>query len=202
MINFGRHFSEKDMQMAKNYRNICLSSLVAKKCKSESWVTLSTSLVSQMVNRLSTMREIWVRSLGREDPLEKEMAIHSSTIAWKIPWTEEPGRLQSMGSQRVRHDWATSLLHHFIPARMAIIKRSDNSKSWWRHKGIRTLWVRIGNSTVTWNTVTQFFKMLNIKLQHDLPFPLLGIYQEEWKCTSTHKHTLIFTAALFMVDKI
>ena len=53
---------------------------------------------------LSTMRETWVRSLGREDPLEKEMAIYSSTIAWKIPWTEEPGRLQSMGSQRVGHD--------------------------------------------------------------------------------------------------
>ena len=57
-----------------------------------------------MVKRLSTMREIWVQSLGWEDPLEKEMAIHSSTIAWKIPWTEEPGRLQSKGSQRVRHN--------------------------------------------------------------------------------------------------
>ena len=60
--------------------------------------------VAQTVKRLSTMRETWVRSLGREDPLEKEMAIHSSAIAWKIPWTEEPGRLQSMGSQRVGHD--------------------------------------------------------------------------------------------------
>ena len=59
------------------------------------------SLVAQMVKRLSTMWETWVRALGWEDPLEKEMAIHSSTIAWKIPWTEEPGRLQSMGSQRV-----------------------------------------------------------------------------------------------------
>ena len=50
------------------------------------------------------MQEMWVQSLGWEDPLEKKMAIHSSTIAWKIPWTEEPGRLQSMGSQRVGHD--------------------------------------------------------------------------------------------------
>jgi len=50
------------------------------------------------------MQETWVRSLGWEDPLEKEMAIHSRTIAWKIPWTEEPGRLQSMGLQRVGHD--------------------------------------------------------------------------------------------------
>ena len=63
-----------------------------------------TSLVAQTVKHLSTMWESRVRSLGREDPLEKEMAIHSSTNAWKIPWTEEPGRLQSMGSQRVGHD--------------------------------------------------------------------------------------------------
>ena len=60
--------------------------------------------MSQAVKRLSTMQETWVRSLGQEDPLEKEMAIHSSTIAWKIPWTEELGRLQSMGLQRVGHD--------------------------------------------------------------------------------------------------
>ena len=63
-----------------------------------------TSLAAQTVKRLSTMRETGVQSLGREDSLEKEMAIHSSTIAWKIPWTGEPGRLQSMGSQRVGHD--------------------------------------------------------------------------------------------------
>jgi len=61
-------------------------------------------MVAQTVKRLSTMQETWVRSLGQEDPLEKEMAIHSSTIAWKIPWTEEPGRLQSMESQRVGHN--------------------------------------------------------------------------------------------------
>ena len=52
-----------------------------------------------MVKHLPTMRETWVRFLGREDPLEKEMTTHSSTLAWKIPWTEECGRLQSMGSQ-------------------------------------------------------------------------------------------------------
>ena len=62
------------------------------------------SLVAQMVKRLPTMRETWLRSLGREDPLEKEMATHSSILAWKIPWTEDPGRLQSMGSQRVGHN--------------------------------------------------------------------------------------------------
>ena len=69
----------------------------------------ASSLVAQTVKRLSTMRKTWVRSLGQEDPLEKEMAIHSSTIAWKIPWTEEPGRLQSIRSQRIGHDWETSL---------------------------------------------------------------------------------------------
>ena len=62
------------------------------------------SLVAQMVKRLPAMWETWVQSLGWEDPLEKEMVIHSSTLAWKIPWTEKPGRLQSMGSRRVRHD--------------------------------------------------------------------------------------------------
>ena len=61
------------------------------------------------VKRLPAMREAGVWSLGWEDPLEKERATHSSTLAWKIPWTEEPGRLQSMGSQRVKHDWETSL---------------------------------------------------------------------------------------------
>ena len=60
--------------------------------------------MAQVVKRLSTMQETQVRSLGQEDPLEKEMAIHSSTFAWKISWTEEPARLQSMGSQRVGHD--------------------------------------------------------------------------------------------------
>ena len=65
---------------------------------------LRASLVAQMVKRLPTMRETRVQSLGREVPPEKEMAIHSSILACKIPWTEEPGRLQSVGSQRVGHD--------------------------------------------------------------------------------------------------
>ena len=62
------------------------------------------SLVAQMVKRLPALRETWVLTLGWEDLLEKEMATHSSTLAWKIPWMEEPDRLQSMGLQRVRHD--------------------------------------------------------------------------------------------------
>ena len=63
-----------------------------------------SSLMAQTVKRLPAMQETWVRFLGRKDPLEKEMAIHSSTLAWKIPWAEEPGRLQFMWSLRVGRD--------------------------------------------------------------------------------------------------
>ena len=78
--------------------------------ESEVWIQRwRASLVAQRLKHLPGMLETWVWSLGREDPLEKEMATHSSTLAWRIPWREEPGRLQSMGSQRDGHDWATSL---------------------------------------------------------------------------------------------
>ena len=81
------------------------------------------SLVAQRLKRLPPVQQTRVWSLGGEDPLEKEMVTHSSILAWRIPWTEEPSRLQSMGSQRVGHDWATSL--HFwnilkTPYRIAI----------------------------------------------------------------------------------
>ena len=68
-----------------------------------------TSLVVQRVKHLPSMQETWVQSLGGEDPLEKEMATHSSIIAWKTPWMEKPDGLQSMELQRVGHDWVTSL---------------------------------------------------------------------------------------------
>ena len=64
-------------------------------------------MVAQRLKHLPAMRETWVWSLGWEDPLEKEMATHSCILAWRIPWMEEPGGLQSMGSHRVGHDWAT-----------------------------------------------------------------------------------------------
>ena len=67
-------------------------------------IRISASLVAQMVKRLPAMQETRVQSLGWDDLLEKEMATHSSILAWRIPWTEEHGRLQSMGSQRVGHD--------------------------------------------------------------------------------------------------
>ena len=68
------------------------------------------SLVAQRVKNLPTMQETWVQSLAWEDSLEKGMATHSGIVAWRIPWTEEPGGVQSMGSQRVRHNWATNTL--------------------------------------------------------------------------------------------
>ena len=72
------------------------------------------SLVAQMVKHLPAVQEIRVLSLGWEDPLEKKMATHSSTLVWKISWTEEPGRLQSTGSQRVRHDFTFTFIYIYI----------------------------------------------------------------------------------------
>ena len=73
------------------------------------FVYILASLVAQRLKRLPAVWETWVLSLGWEDPLEKEMATHPSILAWRIPWMEEPGGLQSTGLQRVRHNWATSL---------------------------------------------------------------------------------------------
>ena len=70
------------------------------------------SLAIQRVKNLRAVQETWVWSLGWQDPLEKGMATHSSILAWRIPWTEEPGKLQSVGSQRVRHDWVTHTHTH------------------------------------------------------------------------------------------
>ena len=73
--------------------------------------------MAQMVKNVLAMQDDQVRSLGRKDPLEKEMAIHSSTVAWKIPWTEEPDRLQSMGSQNVRPELNPLLLFSSRPSK-------------------------------------------------------------------------------------
>ena len=66
--------------------------------------TYRASLLAQMVNNFPVMKETWVQSQGQEDPLKEEMATHSSILVWRVPWTEEPGGLQFMGSQRVGHD--------------------------------------------------------------------------------------------------
>ena len=88
---------------------------------------LQTSLIAQLVKDLPAVQETRVWSLGWEDALEKEMAAHSSTLAWKIPWMEEPGRLQSMGSQRVGHDWVISL--NFRESSSTATKTQNSQKS-------------------------------------------------------------------------
>ena len=69
--------------------------------------------MTQIVKNLAAMQETWVQSLGQEDPLEEEMETHSSILSWRIPWTEEPGRLQSLGLQKVRHSCVTNTHTHF-----------------------------------------------------------------------------------------
>ena len=110
-----------------------------------------TSLVAQTVKRLSTMWETWVQSLGREDPLKKATVTHSRTLAWKIPWTEEPGRLQSMGSLRVGHNWATSLS---LTLKVEVFDLMDLSESYLLHlfplrslKGIPGRHLQVGKHT-------------------------------------------------------
>ena len=90
-----------------NLRNITLkekSKLQTMKIIKSCYTLQRASLVAQLVKNPPAVQETWVRSLGQEDPLEEGMATHSSSLAWRIPWTEEPGGLQSMQSQRVRHD--------------------------------------------------------------------------------------------------
>ena len=103
------------------------------------YLPVSSSLVAQMVKRLPAMWETRVQSLSCEDPLEKAMATHSSTLAWKIPWTEEPGGLQSMGSTRVRH--TERLPFHFSlscigegngnPLQCSCLENSRDGGAWW-----------------------------------------------------------------------
>ena len=102
-----------------------------------------TSLVAQMVKHLSTMQETWVWYLGREDPLEKETATHSSTLAWKIPWTKEPGRLQFSSIQFSRSVvsnslWPRELQHARPPCQLPTPGFYPNScpLSWWCHPTI------------------------------------------------------------------
>ena len=92
--------------------------------------SIRASLVAKTVKSLSAMQETWVQSLGWEDPLEKEMANHSSILAWKIPWTEEPGRLQPMGLQRVRQDWETSLTTYLCRDKYIHIQATYTQESW------------------------------------------------------------------------
>ena len=106
-------------------------------------LTPGASLVAQMVKNLPAIQETWVQSLSREDSLQKEMATHSRTLAWRIPWTEEPGGLQSIGLQRVGHDWATSfyfLIPEFVTSRE-------------REKNVQGHGFRLSVKAGLWNTL-------------------------------------------------
>ena len=105
------HFTMDQMYGLKinDYQFFSLRHVEQKLITALPWIWIWASLVAQTVKPLPAMQETRIWSLVWEDPLEKEMATHSSTLAGKIPWTEETGRLQSMGLQRVRQDWVTSL---------------------------------------------------------------------------------------------
>ena len=97
------------------------------------WVPRA-SLIAQMVKNMPVMQKTWVQSLGLEDPLEKGMATHSSILAWRIPCTEQTGKLQSMGLQRIRHDWATNTIYYCISGPMRGSEMSQiYSWSWGSH---------------------------------------------------------------------
>ena len=96
------------------------------------WWLLLIVILLQTVKRLSAMQEIQVRSLGWEGPLEKEMAAHSSTVAWKIPWAKEPGRLRSMGLQRLGPDRGTSLALSLYRSKMKYSCQTETGRAVWK----------------------------------------------------------------------
>ena len=109
------------------------------------------SLVAQRLKHLPPMRETWVWSLGWEDPLGKEMAIHSSILASRIPWTEKPSRSQSTGSQRVRHDWVTSpKLTWCWEGLGAGGKEDDRGWDGWMGSPTRWSWVWVNSGSWWW----------------------------------------------------
>ena len=129
------------------------------------------SLVAQRLKHLPPMRETWVQSLDQEDPLEKEMATHSSILAWRIPWTEEPSGLQSMGSQRVRHDWATSIqfnsIHMLVWARLACESPGVFGR------GMGQLWPAAGSGALN-TTVPAQVLWKEVSITHLFPYHSLA----------------------------
>ena len=122
-----------------------------------------------MVKNLSAMQETHIWSLGQEDPLEKGMATHSSILAWKVPWTEEPGRLQSIGSQRVRHDWATNtnfIIGHRIQT--SLFQCKNNSFSF-EFSSVQSL-SHVRLFVTPWTTARQ--ASLSITNSQSLPKPM------------------------------
>ena len=134
-----------------------------------------------MVKCLPAMLETQVRSLGQEEPLEKEMATHSSTLAWEIPWTEEPGSLKSMGLQRVRHDWATTLLY-FKPISDSLLSLLPLHEKLFPQ--IHTVSSSTSNTFPETPFLTAFTPAVPFSLSQSIPLPciqnLCGNW--EWPC--------------------
>ena len=140
-------------------------------------------LIAQLVKNLPAVQETRVWCLGGEDPLEKEMAIHSSNIAWKIPWIEEPGRLQSMGLQRVGHDWATSLsLSHTSKVMLKILQARLQQYLNEEFPNIQAGFMRQGNKRSNCQHPLEHRKSKRVPIKH-----LLFLYwlcQSLWLCGS------------------
>ena len=152
-----------------------------------------TSLVAQMVKNLPAVQETKVRSLGQEDPLEKEMATHSSILAWRVPWAEEPDGLQSMGSQRVGHNWATSTFPFTRPVWLVSISwemkghrhREDDyvkrrQKLEWCYHRPRSVWQDTRREEPPWR----------FQRDHDPADPLILDFQTGEKETAIHSSVL------------
>ena len=146
--------------------------------------------MAQTVKRLSTMWETWVQSLGGEDPLEKEMAPHSSTLGWKIPWTEERGRLQSMGSQRVGHDWATSVSVSFTEKHLHLLMYPTSNFS--------PVLLRMGESWLVLDTIRLFMDHTFIG-RWDLKRNCQQGKNNGWAQSSSHLVPLTFWADNFLL---
>ena len=145
-----------------------------------------------MIKKLPAMQKTWVWSLGQEDPLEKGMAAHSSTLAWRIPWTEEPGGLQSMGSQRIEHGWATHFhfsldpfltCSHPSPFLLSAVSLSSDFNLWpLAFHGCIWIW---SSQTLASSCGLQVFR---ISVSQVLTLSLLGIFASiliQWNADPT-----------------
>ena len=159
--------------------------------------------MAQRLKCLPGIQETRVRSLGWEDPLEKEMATHSSTLAWRIPWREEPGSLQSMGSQRVRHDWATSLSRRREQwSRMLVLYRSKiNTETYSLSLVIRSSFNSLSNRSLIhvmrrklkFNSVQFSFSGLKRKWKIIQRHSLSGLRDLVQTCACCNKHHPIWS---------
>ena len=133
-------------------------------------ITSRASLVAQTVKSLPVEWETQVRTLGQEDPLEKEMATHSSIPAWRIPWTVEPDRLQLVGSQRVGHNWVTSLSFWASLVAQLVKNPSAMWETWFRSLGWEDPLVKgpaTHSSILAWRIPWTIQPMVSQRVRHD-----------------------------------